>query len=164
MSYYQEDEDSLSLALMEKRLFRISYEYSVPDATPLVFKFSAPCNFVLHDQTVAIDANDMKYEAVVGGTPSGSFTSPVTIWAVNRMTDTPNLNPLVSINTGGAVTGGQIAEVLRIHTASGTGAQSSIVSSVAYQRMLPPGDYYLRMTASGGTATGTLALLWEERP
>lgn len=123
MSEYQEDEDSLSLALTEKRLFRISYEYSVPDTTPLVLRFISPCNFILHSQVIAVDANDVKYEAVVNGTPSGSFSTPLTIWALNRMSDT-----------------------------------------LRYKRDLPPGDYYLRITASGGTATGTLALLWEERP
>lgn len=164
MSEYQEDEDSLSLALTEKRLFRISYEYSVPDTTPLVLRFSSPCNFILHSQVIAVDANDVKYEAVVGGTPSGSFSTPITIWALNRMSDTPNIGPRVTIASGGGVTGGQIAEVLRVHTANGTGAQSSITDSVRYKRDLPTGDYYLRITASGGAATGTLALLWEERP
>lgn len=164
MAEYQDDSDALSLALNDKRLFRVSYEYSVPDTTPLVLRFSAPCNFILHSQVIAVDANDVKYEAVVGGTPSGSFSTSITVWGVNRMNDTPNINPRVTVNAGGSVTGGQIAEVLRVHTASGTGAQSSITDSIAYKRALPPADYYLRITATGGTATGTFALLWEERP
>lgn len=156
--------DNGQAGFFERREFRISEEFSIPAATPLVFKFSSPVNFILWEQVVSCDANIVIFEAVVGGTPSGSFNVPVTIWGKNRMTEQPLYEEQVTINTGGSVAGGQIAEVLRIKSSNATAQQISVGATVSSERGLPAGDYYLRLTAEGGTATGTISLIWEERP
>lgn len=156
--------DTGQTGFFERREFRISQELSIPTGTSLVFKFSSPVNFILWEQVIVCDANLIKFEAVVGGTPGGTFDTPITIWGKNRMTEQPAYAGQVTISTGGTVTGGQVAEVLRIRSANATAQQSSIGETVSSERGLPTGDYYLRLSAEGGTATGTISLVWEERP
>jgi len=156
--------DNGQTGFFERREFRISEAFSIATGSTLVFKFSSPVNFILWEQVVSCDANMVIFEAVVGGTPSGSFTTPITVWGKNRMTEQPAYTGQATINTGGVVTGGQIAEVLRIKSSNATAQQVSIGSTVSSERGLPAGDYYLRLTADGGTATGTISLIWEERP
>ena len=147
----------------ERRESRISEELNIPSGTSLVYKFSSPVNFILWEQVFECDANLLKFEAVVGGTESGTFT-PVTIWGKNRMTEQPEYTSQVVISKGGTVTGGQVAEVLRIQAAGATAQRSSVGMSVGSERGLPAGDYYLKLSAIGGDVTGTFALTWEERP
>ena len=156
--------DNGQTGFFERREFRISQELSIPTDTPLVIKFSSPVNFILWEQVISCDAHLMKFEAIVGGTPSGAFSTPVTIWGKNRMTEQQAYQGQVTVSTGGTVTGGQVAEVLRIRAANATAQQSSVGETVSSERGLPAGDYYLRLSAEGGTATGTISLVWEERP
>lgn len=156
--------DQGQTGFFERREFRISVELNVEVATPLVFKFSSPVNFILWEQSLSVDANMVKFEAVVGGTPGGTFATPITIWGKNRMNIEPEYAGQVTISTGGSASGGQAAEVLRVKSSGATGMQTSIGAAVATERGLPAGDYYLRLTAIGGTATGTFSLVWEERP
>lgn len=147
----------------ERREFRISEELNIPTGTSLVYRFESPVNFILWEQSIECDANLLKFEAVVEGTEGGSFT-PVTIWGKNRMTEQPAYTGQVTISKGGTITGGQVAEVLRIQAAGATAQRSSVGSSVGSERGLPAGTYHLMLSAIGGDVTGTFALVWEERP
>lgn len=155
--------DTGQTGFFERREFRISQELSIETATPLVIKFSSPINFILWEQVVSCDAHMIKFEAVVGGAEGGTFT-PIPIWGKNRMTEQPEYAGQITVSSGGTVTGGSVAEVLRIKSANATAQQSSVGLTVSSERGLPAGDYYLRLSAEGGTATGTFSLVWEERP
>lgn len=148
----------------ERREFRISQELNIASGGSLTFKFSSPVNFILLEQTIACDSNLLKFEAVVGGTPSGTFNTPIAIWGKNRMTFQPEYTPQVTISTGGAVTGGQIAEVIRLKASNATAQQTTASGGIGTERGLPAGDYYLRLSAPTGDVTGTISLVWEERP
>lgn len=156
--------DNGQTGFFERREFRISQELSILSGQSLTFRFSSPVNFILWEQVLECDANLLKFEAVVGGTPSGTFNTPVPIWGKNRMTEQPEHVGQVTISTGGTVTGGQLAEVLRIQAAGATAQRSSVGGTIGSERGLPAGDYYLRLSAIGGDVTGTFALVWEERP
>ena len=147
----------------ERREFRISEELNIPTGTSLVYRFESPVNFILWEQVIECDANLLKFEAVVGGTEGGTYT-PVPMWGKNRMTEQPEYEGQVIVSKGGTVTGGQVAEVLRIQAAGSTAQRASVGNAVGSERGLPAGVYHLRLTASGGTVTGTFALAWEERP
>lgn len=155
--------DTGQTGFFERREFRISEELNIPSGTSLVYKFSSPVNFILWEQVFECDANLLKFEAVVGGTEGGTFT-PVTIWGKNRMTEQLEYIGVVTVGKGGTVTGGQVAEVLRIQASGATAQRTSVGMSVGSERGLPAGDYYLKLSAIGGVVTGTLALVWEERP
>jgi hypothetical protein len=147
----------------ERREFRISEELNIPSGTSLVYRFESPVNFILWEQVLECDANLLKFEAVVGGTEGGSFT-PVTIWGKNRMPEQPEYIGQVAVSKDGTITGGQVAEVLRIKAAGATAQRSSVGSAVGSERGLPAGVYHLKLSAIGGDVTGTFALMWEERP
>lgn len=147
----------------ERREFRISEELTIPTGTSLVYRFESPVNFILWEQVIECDANLLKFEAIVGGTEGGSFT-PVTIWGKNRMTEQPEYARQVTVSKGGTVTGGQVAEVLRLQAAGATAQRVSVGNAVGSERGLPAGVYYLKLSAIGGDVTGTFALVWEERP
>lgn len=151
------------IAFFDRRMFRISYAYSVEAGVPQTIKFSSPVNFILRSQVVAATSNGILYEAVVGGTPSGSFSQSITTWGVNRMNEVDQAAYLsqVSISTGGSVSGGAIAETISIASSN---QSPNITDTITQPRGLPAGDYYLRLTSLGGNAVGTIALVWEERP
>lgn len=155
--------DNGQTGFFERREFRISEELSIPTGTSLVYRFESPVNFILWEQSIECDANLLKFEAIVGGAEGGSFT-PVTMWGKNRMSEQPAYIGQVTISKGGTVTGGQIAEVLRIQAAGATAQRASVGNAVGSERGLPAGVYHLRLTANGGDVTGTFALVWEERP
>jgi hypothetical protein len=155
--------DAGQTGFFERREFRISQELNISSGTSLVYKFSSPVNFILWEQAFECDANLLKFEAVVGGAEGGTFT-PVAIWGKNRMTEQPEYIGQVSINTGGSVAGGQVAEVLRIKASGATAQRVSVGNTAGSERGFPPGDYYLKLSAIGGNVTGTFALVWEERP
>ena len=96
--------DQGQTGFFERREFRISIELNIASGQSLTFRFSSPVNFILWEQVLECDANLLKFEAIVGGTPSGTFNTPVTIWGKNRMTEHPDHVGQVTISTGGAVT------------------------------------------------------------
>lgn len=155
--------DAGQTGFFERREFRISQELSIASGQSLTFKFSSPVNFILWEQSIEVDDGLLKFEAVVGGVPSGTFNTQVAVWGKNRMTEQPLYVGQITVSTGGAVSGGQVAEVLRIKAATSTANRSSVGATVGSERGLPAGDYYLRLTASGDV-TGTFSLIWEERP
>ena len=155
--------DNGQTGFFERREFRISEELNIPTGTSLVYRFESPVNFILWEQVLECDANLLKFEAVVGGAQGGTFT-PVAIWGKNRMTEQPEYIGQVTVGKGGAVTGGQVAEVLRIQAAGATAQRSSVGQTVGSERGLPAGVYHLRLSAIGGDVTGTFVLVWEERP
>lgn len=74
----------------------------------------------------------------------------------------------MTITRGGTVTGATIVDVMRIRAAVNQGNQSSsnVGESQSDERGLPPGTYYLRLSALPGvteTTTGVLRMAWEER-
>ena len=147
----------------ERREFRISEELNIPTGTSLVFRFESPVNFILWEQVIECDANLLKFEAIVGGAEGGDFT-PVPIWGKNRMTEQPEYARQVTVSKGGTVTGGQVAEVLRLQAAGATAQRVSVGNSVGSERGLPASVTHLKLSAPDGNVTGTFALVWEERP
>lgn len=113
----------------ERREFRISEELNIPTGTSLVYRFESPVNFILWEQVIECDANLLKFEAVVGGAEGGAYTA-VTVWGKNRMTEQPEYARQVMVSKGGTVTGGQIAEVLRLQAAGATAQRVSVGNSV----------------------------------
>jgi hypothetical protein len=145
----------------ERREFRISEEISISNGAELVYRLESPVNFILWEQSYQCDENLLKFEAIVGGTEGGTFT-PVPIWGKNRMSEQPIYTGVITFGKGGTVTGGQVAEVLRMKAGSGN-QRSSVGGGVGSERGLPAGVYLLKFSAPSGDITGTISLVWEER-
>lgn len=146
----------------ERREFRISEEISIANGANLVYRLESPVNFILWEQSYQCDENLLKFEAIIGGTEGGTFT-PVPIWGKNRMSEQPAYTVVITLSKGGTVTGGQVAEVLRMKAGSGN-QRSSVGGGVGTERGLPAGVYLLKFSAPAGDVTGTISLVWEERP
>lgn len=154
--------DVAQTGFFQRREFRISEEVSIPSGTSLVYRFESPVNFILWEQSYSCDENLLKFEAIVGGVEGGVFTT-VTIWGKNRMTEQPAYAGVITVGKGGTVAGGHVAEVLRLKSGSNS-QRSSVGGGIGSERGLPPGVYLLRLSAPSGDVTGTISLVWEERP
>ncbi|HFQ6227778.1 hypothetical protein [Pseudomonas aeruginosa] len=158
------------------REFRISLELNI-STTPLWLRFSAPVGFILQNQELNCDQGGIRLRAFRAsqGTPSGSFDTPVDIWANNGLPGTPAYSHQVTINSGGSFTptpGQSAAETIRCMSNPGgggptAGSRNTVSGSAFGERGLPIGDFYLGFERIAGTTVdglGVFNLVWEERP
>lgn len=127
----------------EGREFRISEELSIPSATPKVFKFVSPVDFILTFQNLTSDSQGIKFEAFRDnqGTEGGTFTPD-------------------------ALPDGKPVEVMRVKTSGSTAQKTTIGGSISGERGLAAGTYYLKFSnlPASGTADGVYTLVWQEQP
>lgn len=161
--------DITDVGFWEGRQFRISFELSIPTGTTQYIRFIASTDFALLRQEIEVDANGVKFTALLGATTGGTWTT-VPIRAKNIMSTTNAYTPKTVIESGtiaggATVSGGIVTETIRV-VASGATAQAATVGATAGdQRGLPAGTYLLAFQCLGnGTATGVYTLIFEERP
>jgi hypothetical protein len=157
--------DPAQTGFFEGREFRSFLEFSLAAGASIVGRFTSPINFILFSQHLELDAGGVKLEVYVGATPGGTFSTALPIIGKNRMSDAPVYTPVVTLATGGTVTGGTLVDVVRL-VAPGTGSnQSTVQGGQSDERGLPAGTYYLKLTSIvAGNTTGVYRLWWEERP
>ncbi len=115
---------------------------------------------------MTIDAGGVKLTAILAPVVGGTYATPVGVFGTNRLTDrpAPHYVSQVTINTGGTATGGTVVETIRTKVGNGANATSNNGSTNG-ERLLPAGDYYLKLESiDAGTSTGVYSLRWEERP
>lgn len=155
----------------ERRMFRTYYELNIPadGSAPRQFRFTAPINFILWEQTLELDQGALRYEVFIGATSSGTWTA-LPIIGQNRMTEAPLYNPVCTVETGGNFTGGTVVDLLRVRTAAVNNQATNVGNAASSERGLPAGTYHVRVnTLTGGlpvndAAQGIITLRWEERP
>lgn len=159
--------DVAETSFFEGREFRSFLELNIAAGQTQVVKFVATKDFILHEQSLAIENGALRMSAVASdGTPGGSFNVSLPIIGKNRMTERPlpYYESTTTITTGGTHTGGTEVEVLRLLTANATAQQSTVGGTVASERGLPAGTYYIRLANVGsGAVVGVYNLFWEER-
>ena len=160
--------DVANTAFFEGTEYRISQEFTV-EATPVVFRFTAPVDFILQLQKVTADGAGVRLRAFrsTQGTPGGTFTA-VPVYKVNFMSTAPVIANANTVDVGGTFTpsGGQEAvETVRVNTSSATAQAQTISGSVGDERGLAAGTYYLVFDRipNNGTAAAVFDLVWEER-
>lgn len=152
--------------LMDGREFRAFYEFSIAAAAQATIRFVSAVPFILLEQVLAVDAGGIKFSPTVGPTPSGTYNNVIAPVGVNRHIDrpAPYYESQITLTSGGDITGGTVVEVIRAVAANG-GQASSVGASIASERALPAGTYYLKLLSiDAGTSTGVYSLRWEERP
>jgi hypothetical protein len=146
----------------------------IPVAGPAVsFRFTSPIDFILWSQVLTLTQGALRFEVFTGAvTPSGTWTF-LPIIGVNRMAErpAPNYAPQVTIESGGAFTGGTPVDLMLIRSSVNQGNSSSQnAGGETSERGLPAGVYYGRFSTLTGGVTVTDAaqmiysLQWEERP
>lgn len=149
------------------RQFRSFKELSLASGAIVYARFTAPVQFVLFDQNLAVDAGGIKLTAWLDATPSGTFNTAWPILGKNRRLDRekPYYEPQIAIADGGTFTGGTLVDVLRAAVGGqGNQAVASGGGGIHDERGLPAGTYWLKFENIAGltTSTGTYSLWWEE--
>lgn len=155
--------DAAQTSFFEGREFRSYIELNIPAGSTTVVRFTAPQDFILHNQTLMLDDGFVRMSAATGGAEGGSW-SALPVIGKNRMASrpTPLYAAVCSLSTGGTHTGGTEVEVIRLKTSGATG-QAQSVGAVSAERGLPAGVYYIRFQNLGsGATTGVYSLFWEE--
>ena len=155
----------------ERRMFRTYYELNIPadGSAPRQFRFTAPINFILWEQTLELDQGALRYEVFIGATSTGAWTA-LPVIGQNRMTEAALYNPVCTVETGGNFTGGTAVDLLRVRTAAVNNQATNVGNAASSERGLPAGTYHVRVnTLTGGlpvndAAQGIITLRWEERP
>lgn len=158
-----------------RRMWSLSYEFASTNpiaATPLVFRFIIPINFIVHAHSLSVDQGGitLRTYSASQGTPSGTFGTAHTAVSENTMTEQPAYSFQSAIASGGVFTpsGGAVPiTALRVRSASATAQQSSVGSDAISEKGRSAGTYFAvlaRMTNVNGDCTGVYNLVIEERP
>lgn len=158
-----------------RRTWSINYEFASTNpiaATPLVFRFIIPVNFIINAHTLSIDQGGMTLRTYSAsqGTAGGTFSTTHPPVSENSMTENAAYTFQTQIASGGTFTptAGQLPLTpLRVRTAGATAQQSSVGGEAVSEKGRAAGTYYAvlaRMTGVSGDCTGVYSIVIEERP
>ena len=138
--------------------------------TPIVYRFTAPVEFILSYQSLGVVDGEYEFYAWRGDnvTESGTWTSePViakNISLTRRLFNGSFYAGQCTIDSGGSIVvtdSNLYADYDYLKTANASGQATGIADQSTQGRYLAAGTYYLQFT---GVGTGLYALEWEERP
>lgn len=156
--------DAGQTGFFEGREFRSFLEFNIAPGASVWGKFVSPCDFILWQQRLSVDASTIRYRAFSPGTEGGVFTA-VPCFGKNRMAERrePFYVQRVALSSGGTHTGGTQLDVSRVSGGTGGNAHTALMGEG--ERGLPAGTYYIQLENVGAqAATGVYDLWWEERP
>lgn len=159
--------DSGQTGFFEGREFRTFYEMNIASGASVYIRFVSPVDFILSEQSLTLDGGSIRFTALTGATPSGTYSTALPVIGKNRMLTrkTPFYSSQVTLATGGTATGGTVVELFRVVAANASAQQQTVLGASSTERGLPAGTYFLRLENIGnGAATGVYSLIWEERP
>lgn len=158
-----------------RRTWALNYEFGSANpisATPLVFRFTIPVNFIINAHSLSIDQGGMTLRTygAAQGTAGGTFSTTHNPSSENSMTEKTAYAFQTSIASGGTFTptaGQAPLTPLRVRTANATAQQSSVGGEAVSEKGRAAGTYYAvlsRMTGVSGDCTGVYSIVIEERP
>lgn len=158
-----------------RRMWSLNYEFATANpiaATPLVFRFTIPVNFIIHAHSLSLDQGGLTLRtySAAQGTEGGTFSTTHTPASDNSMTEKAAYAFQSQIASGGTFTPnvGQVPITpLRVRTANATAQQSSVGGEAVSEKGRAAGTYYAvlaRMTGVAGDCTGVYTIEIEERP
>lgn len=158
-----------------RRTWSLNYEFAAANpiaATPLVFRFTIPVNFIINAHSLSIDQGGMTLRtySAAQGAAGGTFGTTHTPISENSMTEKAVYAFQTQIASGGTFTPtlGQLPLTpLRVRTAGATAQQSSVGAEAVSEKGRAAGTYYAvlsRMTGVSGDCTGVYTIVIEERP
>ncbi|UCR91182.1 hypothetical protein [Ralstonia phage RpT1] len=157
------------------REFRTYWEVNKTAAQVRYFRVTSLVDFILLFQRLTLNSGAARLSAWTGAAFAGAWTS-VPVIGRNRMTDreTPLYTSQITFETAlgptGSFTGGTEVDLIRVHSGTNQGNQSSSnVNGDSLTRGLPPGTYGIKIEPITGITnadqvTGVYELAWEERP
>lgn len=167
--------DNGQTGFFARRMWSLNYEFATANpiaATPLVFRFIIPVNFIIHEHSLSVDQGGLTLRTYSAdqGVAGGTFSTSHTPRSENTMTEHEAYAFQATIASGGTFTP-NVNEVpitpLRVRTAGATAQQSSVGSAAVSEKGRSAGTYYAvlaRMTGVSGDCTGVYNIVVEERP
>lgn len=157
-------------SFFEGREFRTYKELNVP-VSPAVYVVRAvvPGDIILTGLRVDLDGGFLRLGTYVGGTPGGTWSETLPVFARNNMSVGPNKRysptPGVVITAGGTHTGGTELDVVRVRTVNQNNQVTTVGSVPGDDRGVAANTYYFRFQNLSATdvLTGTFHVSWEER-
>lgn len=167
--------DTGQTGFFARRMWSLNYEFASTNpiaATPLVFRFTIPTNFIIHAHSLSLDQGGLTLRtySAAQGTAGGTFSTTHTPISENSMTENVAYAFQTAIASGGTFTptAGQVPLTpLRVRTANATAQQSSVGGEAVSEKGRSSGTYYAvlaRMTGVSGDCTGVYSIVIEERP
>lgn len=159
--------DNGSTGFFAGREFRTFLAFNLAAGASIYIKATLPIDIILDGLGIDVDDGYVKLEAFVLPSSQSGFVTPLSVLGVNRMLSRPQpyYVPQVTFLTGGTFAGGTLLDVLAVKTANSSASASTQNASVAGERGLAPGDYYIKLTslAGSGNSIGVMRARWEER-
>lgn len=167
--------DNGQTGFFARRMWSLNYEFASANpiaATPLVFRFIIPVNFIIHEHSLSVDQGGLTLRTYSAdqGVAGGTFSTTHVPRSENTMTEHEAYAFQATIASGGTFTP-NVNEVpitpLRVRTAGATAQQSSVGSAAVSEKGRATGTYYAvlaRMTGVSGDCTGVYNIVVEERP
>lgn len=86
------------------REFRTFFEFNIPSGNVQVFKFVAPIDFMLFEQTLTVDGGSIRFQAITGATEVATFNTTLPVIGKNRMAQRkqPYYTPVITVTTHAA--------------------------------------------------------------
>lgn len=167
--------DNGQTGFFARRMWSLNYEFASTNpiaATPLVFRFILPTNFIIHAHGLTVDQGGVTLRTYTAGqgTPGGTFGTTHALSSENSMSEVAPYAFQSQVASGGTFTptAGQVPLTpLRVRTAGATAQQSSVGGEAVSEKGRSPGTYYAvlqRMTGVTGDCTGVYSIVIEERP
>lgn len=146
------------------REFKIFREFNLSTGVSEVLKIVCPVNVIFQYVGMTIWEGNARFEILEeGGTEGGTFDTPLLPIRTNRMSTADlTYNGQVTIATGGTYIDSAINEAVQLNSGTGSGTHNEIADDNRPYG-LAIGTYYVKITAIGGTAKGSVRLRWEER-
>ena len=166
--------DTGQTGFFARRMWALNYEFAAANpiaATPLVFRFTIPVNFIIHAHSLSIDQGGvtLRTYSASQGVAGGTFSTSHAPLSENSMTEAAPYVFQTQIASGGTFTpnpGEVPLTPLRVRTANATAQQSSVGGEAVSEKGRTVGVYYAvlaRMTGVSGDCTGVYNLVIEER-
>lgn len=160
-----------STAFAEGRQYRLLHDFALAVGATQVLRVVTTKDLILANRVLRLDYGYVQLEVVVGGTPGGTFDTPVPAYPMNTMSSPRNRRQTgtafpdaseTTVTVGGTLTGGTAVDRVRLNT-SVTAQAQTVGSELFIPRGFAPGTYYVRLTnLDVQESKGILYYTWEE--
>lgn len=146
---------------------------SIPVGQRILVRAVLAVNTVLTLAQSTLESGQIRIRSIVGGTPTGAFSVPMTSIRANAMSTTP---AYASVNVFSAtapglpaavgIAGGTDSDVVRLKAASQNNQSQSVGAAAEPARGLPAATIYILLENVHATdvAEGMIKFRWSERP
>jgi hypothetical protein len=166
--------DNTRTGFDEGRQFRTFHEYNIASGTSQWIRATVTDDIILLNTSVSLDISRLRLTLWVGGTPQGTWDTPVPTIPKNTMARAPVHTSFVSLDAGGSLvlTGDETTnpagaiqlDIARLISESQGNNANTVGGQIADERGVGANVYYYRLqNIDGATAEGVFSADWENQ-